>query len=161
MKKYIFILIALLLVLSVGGYFGYKYIKGKTMIVVEEPVEENIVELTIDNLPEDLPVESFLVPAMQKAFGEKYQREGSDVMIEIHQNDGEFARGTVSFVDEPAGAMFLARYIYSDDAWELLFDGNGTVPCSVVDPIEFPGGMLPECWDEATQTSKIRIDLGL
>lgn len=47
------------------------------------------------------------------------------------------------------GAMWLAYN--NGEKWLIVFDGQGTIPCSAVDPYNFPSDMVPECWDETTE----------
>lgn len=44
------------------------------------------------------------------------------------------------------GGYFIAAKV--SDHWEIIFDGNGTPPCAVIDPYDFPIEWVPECMDE-------------
>ncbi len=85
---------------------------------------------------------------IKEAFAEKYSKPLDEVEVTISKNTGTHASGSVRFTGEMGGAMWLA-YKKTDD-WLIVFDGNGTIPCSAVDPHNFPATMAPECWNEAT-----------
>ncbi|MCJ7827609.1 hypothetical protein MUP65_00480 [Patescibacteria group bacterium] len=55
----------------------------------------------------------------------------------------------IDFASEIGGALWLAYR--QNGVWEIVFDGNGTIPCSTVDQYQFPVAMVAECWDEVNQ----------
>jgi hypothetical protein len=87
--------------------------------------------------------------ALVKLFSQKYNKPEEDVNLTINKNTGIYATGGINFSGELAGAMWLA--FKDDSGWKLIFDGNGTIPCSSVEPYDFPLDMVSECWDEETQ----------
>jgi hypothetical protein len=64
------------------------------------------------------------------------------INISINQQTSNHIRGGVSFVDEQAGGIFLATKI--NGTWQIVFDGNGTIPCSL-SKYSFPSTMLNDC----------------
>jgi len=87
-------------------------------------------------------------------FSEKYDKPLNEVEVNISENTGTYATGGVKFAGEIGGAMWLA---YNDgEEWTIVHDGQGTIPCSVVETYDFPTGMVPECWDEATSKLIVR-----
>jgi len=72
------------------------------------------------------------------------------VNVVVGESTGEYAKGTVSFLGEIGGGWFLAAK--TEEGWVVVADGNGTVMCEDIADYDFPVAMVPECWDEATQT---------
>lgn len=87
--------------------------------------------------------------AIQKAMAEKHDKSTDETVIRITNQAPEHARGLVNFSADPnsimqaGGAIFLAAKV--DDAWEIVFDGNGTYECSLVEPHNFPSEMIEDC----------------
>lgn len=114
----------------------------------------------VGTLPEES--ESQPQPAAQKtekeliteAMATKYSKPVSDVSLEINESDGTHASGVVKFAGDIAGAWWLA--VKENGSWKIVADGNGVVMCDDIDPYNFPTSMVPECWDEATQTNITR-----
>lgn len=85
---------------------------------------------------------------IKEAFAKKYSKPINEVSVTINKNTGTHASGSVKFTGEMGGAMWLA---YNDgEKWKIVFDGQGTISCSVIEPYDFPTDMVSECWDEAT-----------
>lgn len=87
--------------------------------------------------------------AIRQVFAEKYTRPLEEVVLEVQDEFKVFAKGSVRFEGEMGGGMWLA-YRDNED-WRIVYDGNGTVPCSAIDQYDFPISMAPECWDEVNQ----------
>jgi hypothetical protein len=62
-----------------------------------------------------------------------------EVQYTIMQDAGEHIMGYVP------GGYFLAAKI--NNGWQIVFSGNGTPYCSMVDVHNFPGYIVPECVD--------------
>jgi hypothetical protein len=95
------------------------------------------------------PAQSALI-GIQNAFAKKYGKPVSSVSVTISQNTGTHAKGSISFEGEMGGGWFLAYK--SADGWIIVADGNGTISCSVIAPYSFPVSLVPECYDEKTET---------
>lgn len=91
---------------------------------------------------------------IKELFVQKYNKPPGEVMVAINKNTGVQASGSVKFVGEMGGAMWLAAQ--SEGIWVLVFDGQGTIPCQKIEPYNFPTDMVPECWDEIKQKLIIR-----
>ncbi len=85
---------------------------------------------------------------IKEAFATKYNKSINDIMLEITDNNGDYAQGTVKFTGEVAGAWWLAAK--PDQKWIIVADGNGVIMCSDIDPYNFPTTMVPECYDAST-----------
>jgi hypothetical protein len=86
-------------------------------------------------------------------FVNKFNKNPSDANLTISKNTGTHASGGITFQGEMGGGMWLA-YKDNDGNWIVVFDGNGTIPCTSVEPHNFPASIITECWDDAN--SKIK-----
>jgi len=94
--------------------------------------------------------------AIKKLFAEKYDKEISEVTISISQETENHVKGTVEFQPGGPGSLggFLAAKV--NEEWELVYDGNGVIFCSAIEPYNFPVDMVIECYDEETGKPKDR-----
>lgn len=150
MAKNIVITVLLVIIFSAGAYL---YGSGRLTIApisTPEPTFE-----TETPLPTTQPT---LAPAPQasdedqirQAMATKHNKSVADTDISINENTGTHASGVVKFAGEIAGGWFLAAKTTGD--WQIVADGNGTVICADIDPFNFSTTMVPECWDDTTQT---------
>lgn len=79
---------------------------------------------------------------IKSLFTLKYPEYRGSITIRIDQQTSDHIRGGVTFVDDQAGGIFLATKI--DGVWQLVFDGNGAIPCSL-NKYGFPSEMLVDC----------------
>jgi len=125
-------------------------------IVQEEGAEESVLDIEIRCGLVDLDsieqlTQEYLI---KQLFSEKYERDVSTVYVDIIQTYPEHMSGSVQFIEPDEeqsapgnGGAFLAA-TNQDGEWVLVFDGNGAVLCSVIEPYDFPVEMLPECYDD-------------
>lgn len=137
-KKCVLLTGIILLVLAVAGgvfYLGWS-LKPKAPSVEVAPTPTPVKETKSD------------LEQIKEAFAKKYSKPIDEVNVTINKNTGTHTSGSVKFTGEMGGAMWLA---YNDGTkWIIVFDGHGTIPCSAIEPYDFPTDMVPECWDEAT-----------
>ena len=76
-------------------------------------------------------------------FAEKYPENSGDISVNINNQTSDHARGSVSFEEGMAGGNWLAAKV--DGQWQLVFDGNGVIPCSLKTDYGFPDEMLTDC----------------
>ena len=69
---------------------------------------------------------------------------------EVSKNTGEYAEGLISTKGEMFGGGYWLA-VKSNSNWEIIFDGQNTPECVLVDPPEFPVDMVPECLDSLGQ----------
>ena len=93
--------------------------------------------------PEDTDAQ--VIAALQQLFAVKYNRKAADVIISINHRRGNYVVGGVKFTGALEGGYLLAAKV--NGAWKIVFDGNGTIPCSSVDVVSFPSDLVTECWD--------------
>ncbi|MBU1132755.1 hypothetical protein KKG08_00620 [Patescibacteria group bacterium] len=118
-------------------------------IVDEEMVEEEDTEEVSEEITEDE-----LVTILSQLFADKYEKDLSEVNLSIDEIQGSYVSGGVSFEGEISGAYFYAAEVGGE--WSIVFDGNGTTPCDVLEAVDFPVDMAPECWDEINMELVVR-----
>ena len=161
------IIIFLVILALVGGAYWF----GKNAITKEAPEEEmssyreveekptqieeteEIVEEEVIVEEEEIEEESneSIIETLKLLFAQKYERRVEDITVEISQREGDYIVGGVKFAGEIAGGYVLAAKV--NEAWKIIFDGNGNYTCTAVDIVDFPVTLAPECWDENTMTA--------
>ncbi|MBU4351338.1 hypothetical protein L6250_02625 [Candidatus Parcubacteria bacterium] len=92
-----------------------------------------------------LPKLSPTADIIKELFAVKYNKEISEITIEINKETEANIVGLVQF--SPAGpensGTFLAAKV--DNNWKLIYDGQGAVPCLDIEPYNFPVDQVLEC----------------
>lgn len=81
---------------------------------------------------------------IKQLFSEKYPQYAETLSVDIKQEDENHLRGEINFEIGAPGGIFLATK--TNDVWEIVFDGNGAIPCSLVE-YGFSEEMLSDCSD--------------
>ncbi|MCL5666287.1 MAG: hypothetical protein M1383_00735 [Patescibacteria group bacterium] len=89
-----------------------------------------------------------------EAFAKKYNRPASSVNLEVKADTGTFAKGLVSFAGEMGGGVWFAAKTSS--GWELVFDGNGIIPCDAANKYNLPIDMAPQCIDTGNNNNLVQ-----
>jgi Zn-dependent protease with chaperone function len=166
MKTFTFFIIILIVFASGFVLSKYWYSDKSIPEIIQEltkkPMEEEKEEVTTKEVPvvrESSPTtptvieypEEDVIEALQVAFAQKYSKSASEVTVTMSKLEAAYASGGVRFGPETVGGgWFLAAK--RDGSWKVVADGNGVVLCSLVEPYDFPTSMVPECFDEVTQT---------
>lgn len=79
---------------------------------------------------------------LKDLFAKKYPKYAETISVKVEKEQGDFARGTVSFEAGKPGGIFLATKINGE--WQIVHDGNGQIPCSL-STYKFPADMLADC----------------
>lgn len=139
-KTIIIIIIAIIVIAAMACWLIFK------PAPTSEPEEEGKEEVLISK-----------EEAIKDLFAEKYDKEASEITIEIDQETEDHARGTVEF--QPGGPGSSGGFLVAkvNGSWELVYDGNGIIFCSVIEPYNFPVDMVIECYDEETGKPKDRV----
>lgn len=72
----------------------------------------------------------------------KYKRPSADVNVYVDKETGTHATGTVQFADEAGGAVWFA---VKSDVWNVVFDGQQAIPCTISRQYNFPATIVEEC----------------
>ena len=133
------ILILTLIVIAGALYFYFRQslkinLPGKSNQIIQNATTPN----TIDEI----------TTSFRETLAAKYDKNVANVTVTINKREGDFITGVFSFGSTPGqAAQFLAAKIV--DVWKIIFDGNGLILCSVVDPVNFPVDMQTQCFDSA------------
>ncbi|MFZ2664094.1 MAG: hypothetical protein WAX66_01925 [Patescibacteria group bacterium] len=100
---------------------------------------------------EEKDTEEEIKTELKKLFAVKYDKEIEDVNVTVSQRKGNYIVGGVKFAGEMAGGYLLGAKVNGE--WKIIFDGNGTIPCSSVDEVSFPSDLVTECWDTVNMES--------
>ena len=115
---------------------------------LEEEAEEGSIDEEEPAIEEDS--DEAVIESLKLLFAQKYEKRIEDITVSISKREGDYLTGGVKFAGEIAGGYVLAAKV--NDAWKIVFDGNGNWTCGVVDVVDFPSTLAPECWDEDTMT---------
>lgn len=154
-RKFILIIGLILVVLAlIGGGFLWWSMKPNAPVIEPSISPTPVSSPEVIPTPEETPSEEEGTKSdleqIREAFAEKYNRSVSEVDATIDNNTGTHANGLVRFAGEIGGGWWLA---YNDGTgWIIVADGNGSVLCDDIEGYNFPTNMVPECWDEATNT---------
>lgn len=165
------LIVSVILILVGGAYWYSKQMKklepketnepaGIRIIDASESTEEGAIteeEMTEEENTEEMSEEiseEDLIATLGQLFANKYDYTPEEVILTIDQIEGSYAKGGVRFGEEVGGGYFFAAEVGGE--WQIVFDGNGTTPCDVLDAVDFPVGMAPECWDEINMEMIVR-----
>lgn len=81
--------------------------------------------------------------AIRYVFVEKYPEYADTLAVSVDQETLSYARGTVSMVSGQPGGYFFATDI--NGSWEIVLDGNGQIPCELLNDYHFPPSMMGDC----------------
>ena len=111
-------------------------------------VPESAPEIGIESEEEE-DYEITKEEAARRLLAEKHDRKTSEITININQETMNYVKGGVVF--QPGGSENSAIFLMArtDNGWELVFDGQGAVPCPVVEPYNFPVNIVSECLGES------------
>lgn len=151
------VLVFLLVAVLAGGSYWYgkqsNLVKNEELIAEQEKLEESTSskeEKKVEEIKKE-DTEEDIILYLKKLFAIKYNREVDDVNITISHRKGDYIVGGVKFAGEMAGGYLLGAKV--DGEWTIVFDGNGTIPCSSVDEVDFPSDLATECWDTVNSVS--------
>lgn len=118
-------------------------------IVIEQSDTQPTTVIEEESKPEEESDES-IIESLKLLFAQKYEKKVEDINVTISKREGNYLTGGVKFAGEVAGGYVLAAKV--NEAWNIVFDGNGTWTCDAVDVVDFPSTLAPECWDEDTMS---------
>jgi len=96
-----------------------------------------------------------VIETLKLLFAQKYEKRIDDIFVTISKREGDYLVGSVKFAGEDAGAHVLAAKV--NGSWKIIFDGNGMWTCDIVDVVDFPSTLVPECLDENTMEVVNRV----
>ena len=147
-KKYWLILLVIFLLLILLITWLLLINTGKKEADVTGPQATQSAEATKSATPssqkaDDMQSDEVL---LKKAVSEKTGIAIDTIVFEISENTGKYAKGLVNAKGETVGGGYWLA-IKSGGKWTVVFGGQNTPECSLVDPPGFPADMVPECFD--------------
>ncbi len=82
----------------------------------------------------------------------KYNQPENGLIIEVTTDTGTFAKGTYNQPNAGGGLWFAVK---TAEGWQLVFDGNGIIPCDAANKYDFPDDIISQCLDTANQNQLI------
>lgn len=135
MSRNILSTVALLLAISV---IATLILLNQTSEIGTQPAPASPTVTPADSIVEDIAQE----------LSKKYNKPLNSINISVDTNTGSYAKGMISYEDEMGGGLWFAAKI--DDAWQLVFDGNGIITCKDLSEYpSFPTSLIPQCFDES------------
>lgn len=133
------------------------YIKDTFIVRIESSVTGGEEGMEAENVTYDVKVRCGKVEAstttsdeqlLAEAFAEKYSKPLGEVSVDITKSVDTFATGGVKLSSDPQaeGGLFFA--VKQNDKWVIAWDGNGTIPCTSINPYNFPTEIISECVDD-------------
>jgi hypothetical protein len=81
---------------------------------------------------------------VKKLFAEKYHKSPDVIIVMFEYVTENHLRGLVRMTDQANSmGLFLATDVKGE--WEIVFDGNGTLYCGMVEGYDFPEYMISDC----------------
>ena len=134
-------LLALALILIAGFSSGC----GKEQVVQKNETNENNSQISQE--PELTKFDY-----IKELFAQKYNKSLEEVELLVTFETDAHVKGSVSLGEgEENRGMFLAAK--NDDVWQIVFDGNGSFACSLLDEYAFPSEMKEGCYVPAKVTT--------
>lgn len=132
----------------IAGVSGYKKAVGQW--IPSDP-DKTDVEIMCGKNEASVELLVSTKELVKNLFAEKYDKDLTEVAVNIDKETKNHVFGSVVFGQggQGEGGMFLAVKV--NGVWELVYDGNGSISCSAVDPYDFPVDMVPECIEEDSQ----------
>ncbi len=165
-KTTVLVIILILLGIAGGYYLGANY-----KLTLQPQTAENVTVTTPTATPTPMtevmantgtPSAAVVTPtvdetatviaAVKAGLVAEHGPDAASLTVTVSKIVGNFAQGSASA--SAGGGMWLATKLTG--TWKLVWDGNGSILCATVNPYNFPTTMVPQCWDDATQTTVTR-----
>lgn len=136
------------------GALGFYLIQGKsedtatTQVTTPKTATESAKEATKPATPSSKKAEETESDAvlLKKVVSEKTGINMDIIIVDVQKNTGKHATGLVTAKGEMMGGGYWLA-LKTDGKWSVVFDGQSTPECTLVDPSGFPVNMVPECID--------------
>jgi flagellar basal body-associated protein FliL len=148
-----FIFIAVIALLALAFFFGFKYRQiPEEILPTPTPEETNIPSPQPTPTPEEVstPTPSPTINetrAIEEAVFRKTGLDASQAEVSIEENTGQHATGGIKEFEAVGGAYWLAAK--TTEGWVCVYDGQAHPTCAQIAPYNFPKEMVAECLDES------------
>ena len=141
--KIAFFAFLILLIVGIGGVGWFLFTKSKTAIL--PPTSELTVETRqTTSVPTPTPPVNEEALIRQAVFTMTGLDE-TQAELQITQNTGTHANGTIRELEAVGGAYWLAAK--SEGNWVGVYDGQSQPTCTEIAPYNFPTVLVPQCLD--------------
>src|SRR3989344_6848010 len=141
--KFAFFAFLILLVVGISAVGWLLFTKNKTTIPL--PSSELIIETReTTSVPTPTPTvdEDTLI---RQAIITMTSLDETQAEIQITQNTGTHAKGTIRELEAVGGAYWLAAK--SEGNWVGVYEGQSQPTCTDIAPYNFPVALVPQCLD--------------
>lgn len=84
-----------------------------------------------------------------KALADSFKMKADEVEITVEkESTHDFATGYVNVGEGDKGGIYFAARV--GDNWEIAHNGTGIITCEQIADYDFPTGLIPRCFDQAT-----------
>jgi hypothetical protein len=146
----VFIGIVILLIVAGGAYYflknngsnlSYNYATSSPT-ATKTPVAGESSSPTTASSENDL-----LIAAVKAGLITEHGQDAASLNVTVSTIEGNYAKGMAS--EQGGGGLWFAAKVNGN--WNLVWDGNGIISCSVLTPYpNFPNSMIPECFDQTS-----------
>jgi hypothetical protein len=148
MKKILIVIV----ILTIAGLCAFFLIKNGYYISLNQnvPIASSTPQIVNNNNVSPTPVvdeTETLKAAIKAALIAEHGPNAENMEITVSKIEGDFAKGMAS--EQGGGGLWFAAK--EGKEWKLVYDGNGTINCSLLTQYpDFPISLIPDCWDEGT-----------
>lgn len=109
-----------------------------------EKITDSILKtFTFEKLAEKPTPKVDTVKSVQESLSKKYNKPAGEVNITVNKEVNGFASGSVLFGQGGVGEGGMWLAVLTDNKWEVVWDGNGSVDCSKMrGQYKFPDSIL-------------------
>lgn len=94
------------------------------------------------------PTQEKVVSDINKEFSKKYNKPLDAFILTLDTELGDYAKGSVQQKGEGGGGLWFAVKV--NNGWQLVYDGNGIIPCKDLKQYpDFPSNLIPQCFDDS------------
>jgi hypothetical protein len=142
------------ILIAIGGFLLGQNKSGlEKQTVISTPTINNSLispKPTVSTLTPSIDEIAIIIKAVKDALIAEHGSVASSLNVTVSKIEGNSAKGAGS--EQGGGGMWFAARA-DNGVWKLVWDGNGTISCSVLGPYpNFPSDMIPECFDDKTQS---------
>lgn len=161
MQKALTILLAAFVL--IGGYYFLIFKPNHTAVMPVVPASATPTAAAVTTTPAgnvataaatpSVDENAIIIAAVKKGLVAEHGSDAATMTITVSGVSGGYAKGMASA--QGGGGMWFAAKV--NGAWTLVWDGNGTISCSVLTPYpNFPKTMIAECYDDAAKNTVTR-----
>jgi len=141
------VIVAALIIFGMIGWFVFSFLgeeEEPQPTIVPQTTQATQSATPSSQIAETKTDEELLKEVVSKKTGIALDK----IDFEVSKNTGKYAKGLVGAKGEEVGGGYWLAVKVSDEG-AVVFDGQNTPECSIVNPHDFPADMVPECYDSS------------